>query len=52
MKKLSLLLVVVLMLGMLAGCKNETGATEQQLPGYLINLPVGEGWTVIEKEDE
>ena len=50
MKKLSLLLVALLMLSMLAGCKNEAGATEQLIPGYSISLPVGDGWTVIEKE--
>ena len=52
MKKLSLLLVALLMLSMLAGCKNETGSSEQLIPGYHIALPVGDGWSVIEKEDD
>ena len=53
MKKLSILLVLVLILGMLAGCKKEEDGTPDLLiPGYNIGLFVGKGWTQIEQKEE
>lgn len=52
MKKLSVLLVVLLMLSMLAGCKNEGGTPNVQIPGYQIKLALGSDWTEVEKPDD
>jgi len=51
MKKLSILLVLVLLLGALAGCKNN-GTPDTQIPGYQISLVLGDSWTEVEKPDD
>lgn len=51
MKKLSILLALVLLVGMLAACNPEEApkGTTVFIPGYLIDLPVGDGWTAAEE---
>lgn len=52
MKKLSLLLAIVLLLGTLAACNPETTDEPNQLiPGYQIGLNIGNGWTAIEESE-
>ena len=52
MKKLSVLLAIALLLGALAACNPEnTSEPNQLIPGYLIGLNVGSGWTTIEESE-
>ena len=53
MKKLSLMLALLLLVGMLAGCNSEEGASESKytIPGYQVSLPAGEGWTTVEESN-
>ena len=50
MKKLSILLALVLLLSMLTACNSKDGGdTAQMIPGYLISINTGDGWTAIEE---
>lgn len=50
MKKFSLLLAVLMLIGMLAACNTEgdNAPAEFEVPGYLVNVPCGKGWTSVE----
>lgn len=49
MKKIALLLAALLMLGLLAGCnkEEEQKTPDHVVPGYDVNLYMGEGWETV-----
>ena len=50
MKKIALLMAVLLVLGLFAGCNAEKEKTpDHVVPGYSINLYTGEGWAKAEE---
>lgn len=52
MKKLSILLALVLVFSLLTACNSEEATTpDQTIPGYLIGMIVGDGWTPIEESE-
>ena len=50
MKKLSILLALVMLITLLAACNTEgdNAPADFEVPGYLVQLPTGKGWTSVE----
>ena len=50
MKKLSILLALVMLITLLAACNTEGDnvPADFEVPGYMVQLPTGKGWTSVE----